>query len=1303
LNHLNFMSEREEQLLLCEWNDTRRQYQKDQCIHQLFEQKVDLTPESVALICSKESPDDTEVESLTYRELNNRANQLAHFLYNTGITTVPRVGLCVQRSLDMVVGLLGILKAGGTYVPIDPNYPLERLKFIAEDAGLEVVLTQAYFAQRIEGLFSACVSIVAFCEGSLVLREKIVIGKNIENQCQPGTISHLKAENIPVSLTGVTPSSLAYIIYTSGSTGMPKGVMVEHRGVVRLIDNSDYLPASKDSVVLQHISIAFDVAVHEILAPLANGGKLVVYYGKNHDVKRIAAAIRRYGVNTLSLSASLLPALVDEYRTQPLPLKYLAVGGDVVSAYYVEKLYQYADSLTIINAYGPTENTVSSSFYPIPRTVRAGDRLPIGKPIAQSKVYVLNDELLPQPMGVIGELYVGGDGVARGYLNNPALTQEKFIKNPFNHDDYQRLFKTGDLARWLADGNLEFIGRTDTQVKIRGYRVELGEIEKQLLQHPKVVNCAVLTFNDTLGEKYLVAYVVLDAVALSDETNKNFSHRLSAYLSRVLPDYMLPRAYIVLDKFPLTSNGKVDRSSLPEPSRDFYQSAEYRAPETRFELQLVDIWADLLGFQVCDISVTDHFFRLGGHSLLASRLVNAIYQQLDIELPLTTIFEKPTLFELANELAHHQIATEKLLLEPVDRAQVIPLSFAQQRLWFLANLEGSSAHYNIPLALRFCGKLQKSALIKSINAIVDRHEVLRTRVVDNAGIPCQEVEDGKAFSVAAQTLLKHEDLRQICEREFYQPFDMQTAPLLRAKLIKISSSDHVLVVTMHHSVSDGWSMAIFSQELVALYKFFSARESEGAADKFPLSPLTVQYADYAHWQRQWLSDTILKKQRQYWCEQLRDLPPSLAIPTDYPRPKEKTYNGAAERFLFPHQFLSQVKEIGQQYGATLYMTLLSAWAVVLARHSNQSDIVIGSPVANRNHPQTESLIGFFVNTLVMRIKLEDGRSFAELLSAVRQITLDAYTHQDIPFEYLVEALQPERNTGYSPLFQVMFALQNVPVREYRFADVSLSPVDFDYVVAKFDLTLYLEESGEGLTGVLEYNTDLFKRTTIQKLTDHYQRLLHHVVEHPDVKLSQIPFLSQHEILTQLSWSKKACWRDPLTQRRQPLARGEVYVLGENQEIVPAGVTGEMYYTLNTDVDSNDVDQRRFANPFADTATKSLYRSGLLARWLADGSLEYLGCSAYLQKCQNKAVEVLLRQQPDICDSYVTTQVQTQIKAQTKTKSQYQTVAYLVVNNSGERVDDLALLIKLQRLLRAQSRLYRLPSHAVCLEALPRDQ
>ncbi|WP_373528143.1 amino acid adenylation domain-containing protein [Nostoc sp.] len=1089
ISQLPLLKEQEQRKLLVEWNDTQVEYLCNQCIHQLFEEQVERTPDAIAVVF--------ENQQLTYDELNYRANQLAHYLKALGVKADVLVGLCVDRSLDMVVGLLGILKAGGAYVPLDPEYPPERLSFMLLDAQVSVLLTQQHLVKRLPEH-----------------QAKLVC---LDTEWQ--LISQSSQDNL---ITDIQATNLAYVIYTSGSTGTPKGVMIEHHSLVNFT-KAEVIEwgINQSDRILQFSSFSFDVFAKDIYPCLSIGGTLVLRTEQMlNSWFALIEEIECWQISVLNVPAAYWHELVTELartnKSLSRSLRLITIGGERLLPEKIKLWYEYVQknrdlyetSPQLINGYGPTETTIQASCCPLSAQMcdSALSSAPIGRPLPNTQIYILDSHLQPVPVGVPGELHIGGAGLARGYLNRRELTQEKFILNPFEEAGGSRLYKTGDLARYLPDGNIEYIGRIDNQVKIRGFRIELGEIETVLSQHENVQASCVVAREDSPSNKRLVAYVVLhqDCTPTINE--------LRHFLKAKLPEYMVPNAVVILESLPLTPNGKVDRRALPTPDLHSEQKDKFVAPRTPVEEMLAQIWAQVL--KVEQVGIYDNFFELGGHSLLATQLLSRIGNIFKVELPLRSLFAAATVAELTYLIGQLQQQKLKLTSQPIlprARDAELPLSYAQQRLWFLDQLNPNSGFYNMPLTLRLVGTLKVAALQQSLKEIIHRHEVLRTNfiTVDGKPYPIIQIQTNWTLSIIDwQHLPKTEQeiaTQQLAQKQAIQPFNLGSEPLVRATLVVLSQTEHALLVYVHHIVSDGWSMGVFIQELAALYNAYSQDQPSGASATrsllpqrdTPLAPLPIQYADFAIWQRQWLQGDVLQSQLSYWQQQLASSPALSSLPTDRPRGAVQTYHGAYQAFALSKELTVALKQLSQKESVTLFMTLLAAFQILLWRYSKQDDICIGTPIANRNRAEIEPLIGSFVNTLVLRTHLGGNPSFRQLLSRVREVALGAYAHQDLPFEMLVEALQPERNLSHNPIFQVWFNLLNLADTQPELVGLSVEPISMPEAASKFDLSWYVAEHEQGITLQVVYNYDLFTSERMVEMLQQYHHLLNQIIVNPD--------------------------------------------------------------------------------------------------------------------------------------------------------------------------------------------------------------
>ncbi|NCQ83109.1 MAG: amino acid adenylation domain-containing protein [Microcystis aeruginosa W13-18] len=1076
---LPLLTEVESQQLLKDWNATEKDYPFHQCVHHLFEEQAERTPNAVAVVF--------EGLELTYQQLNIQANQLAHYLQSLGVNSEVLVGIYLERSLLVIVGLLAVLKAGGAYLPLDPDYPQQRLTYMAEDAQISLLLTQ-------ESLLD---SLPVEDVGVIVLDK---LAEILTVQSPENPFSEVVSEN------------LLCLLYTSGSTGKPKGVMLTHAALVNHSWGiSEVFGLTESDRVLQFASFGFDVAAEEIFPTWLKGGTVVLRPGQMFPtLTDFADFIEQERLTVLNITPAYWHewalAVSQSLATVPSSLRVVAVGGDAVLPETVNIWRQMVGKrVQCINVYGPTEASVTAIVHDLLdyQSEKINSVL-IGRPIANTKAYILDQNLQPVPIGVKGELHLCGVRLARGYLNRPELTAEKFINNPFANAAFNRLYKTGDLARYLPDGNIECFGRIDNQVKIRGFRIELGEIEAVLNQNIDVQTSCVIIREDTPGDKYLVAYIVAhhERIPMISE--------LRQFLSSKLPLYMVPQAFVFLESLPLTTNRKVDRRALPAPDKIGNRRDQYVAPRNGIEEMLVQIWTEIL--KVEQVGIYDNFFEIGGHSLLATQLVSRIRSLFKIELPLRSLFGAATVAELAHLIGQLQQQNLTLTLPPIlprTKDTELPLSFAQQRLWFLDQLQPNSALYNIPMVLHFRGNLNQKALEQSLQEICDRHEVLRTNFVTIGGQPTQVIQTTReTISVVdLQDLPIHEQAektQQLKQKQATQPFDLAKESLIRITLVVLSETEHLLLVCMHHIISDGWSIEVLIHELTSLYNAYTQNQPAN------LAPLPIQYADFAVWQKQWLQGDVLQSQLNYWQNQLTAAPPLLSLPTDHPRPAVQSFVGTQQEFSLSPKLSQALTELSHQQGVTLFMTLLAAFDALLYRYTGSGDILVGTPIANRNRSEIEGLIGFFVNTLVMRTDLSDNPSFSQLLTRVREVTMDAYAHQDLPFEMLVEALQPERDLSHTPLFQVAFVLQNTPKSEIAMTGLTVTDLPPENTTAKFDLTLAMVNTDDGLKGVWEYNTDLFESSTIERLSGHFLNLLGGIVANPQARISQLTLLTESE-------------------------------------------------------------------------------------------------------------------------------------------------------------------------------------------------
>jgi amino acid adenylation domain-containing protein/FkbM family methyltransferase len=1079
LARLSLLIEGEREQQLQQWNDTATAYPDQSSLAELFEAQVALGPERVAVVYG--------AEEISYGELNQRANQLAHRLRSLGVGPEVLVGLLLERSVEMVVGLLGILKAGGAYLPLDPTYPLERLSFMLAEAQAPVLLTQEKLLDSVPAAYW---------------------GEVLKLDTEWASVANEPVGNPSLGLGG---EQLCYVAYTSGSTGQPKGVAVPQCAVVRLVFDTNYVQLGPSDRLAQVANISFDAATFEIWGALLHGAQLnIITKEMALSAPEFGAQLKAQEISVMFLTTALFNQIARLAPDAFVSLRYLLFGGEAVDPKWVREVLLKGAPQHLLHVYGPTENTTFSTWQEVRAVNDGAQTIPIGGPVSNTQMYVLDQQQQVMPIGVAGELYLGGAGLARGYLEDAALTAQRFVPHPYSNERGTRLYRTGDLVRYRFNGELEFLGRVDQQVKVRGFRIELGEIETVLDEHAGVAASVVVAREDVAGERRLVAYVV------ANEQQPAGVVELRAYLRERLPEYMMPQAFVMLEALPLTSNGKVDRRSLPAPEQQSRTEMEqtYVAPRTPVEEMLVEVWQEILS--VAQVGIHDDFFNMGGHSLLATQLMSRVREIFGVEVPLRQLFEAPTVAELAQHIeaalkSDTQLQVPPIL--PVSRETPLPLSFAQQRLWFIDQLEPGSSLYNVSAAMRLCGQLNVEALQLTLDEIVRRHESLRTTfTVNDANQPVQVINPVQPLALLQLDLESLEpdererEAARLIEAQAQQPYDLSVGPLLRAQLLRLGEEEHILAVTMHHIVTDGWSMGVLVKEVAALYAAFA----EGRPS--PLAELPIQYGDFAHWQREWLQGAVLEEQLRYWREQLGGAPGVLELVTDRKRAAVQSFRGASETFELGEELKSGLKELSRREGVTLFMTLLAAFKTLLYRYSGQVDIVLGTDVANRNRAETEPLFGFFVNQLVLRTNLSGNPSFRELLQRVRDVTLGAYAHQDMPFDKLVETLRPDRTISLTPLFQGKLVLQNAPMPPLELPGLTLQPVDNGnaFSTAKFDLLLTLVEMPDGLWGIMEYSTDLFEDTTIKRMLRDFEILLGDVVARPETPINILQIQTENE-------------------------------------------------------------------------------------------------------------------------------------------------------------------------------------------------
>ena len=1069
VGHLPLLNQQDRKQLLVEWNGTSENYGLSGVVDLIAEQP----PDAVAVVYQE--------QSLSYGELNRRANQLGHYLQRLGVGPEIRVALCAERGLEIVVGMIGILKAGGVYVPLDPRHPVDRLAYILEDTQAAVLLAQAHLADHLPSTWA-----------QLVLLDQ--------------HWSEIEREPVHVPTSGVEDQNLAYVLFTSGSTGRPKGVAVEHRALnnyVHAVTKALDLPKASYALVS---TMAADLGYTGVFGALTTGGTLhIIAEDRVLDAEAMSEYFEQHGIDCCKAVPSLWKALMASKRARGvIPLQRLVLGGEALSWQLMEQIQALESGCKIYNHYGPTESTIGVLTAAISDCDGRGvGTVPLGRPIANIQVFVLDREFEPVPPGVNGELHIGGVGLARGYLNNPQMTAEMFIPDAFGRNPGGRVYRTGDLVKWRADGQLEFVGRIDQQVKVRGYRIEPGEIEAVLQRHADVERTAVVVREDAPGEKYLVAYVVGRTPQINAVT-------LRAYLTEQLPEYMVPPVYVFIPELPLTRNGKLDRNALPKPEKQELSGSDEKSIELLSpEEEIVSgIWSDLLGVQ--RVGRHDNFFDLGGHSLLATQLISRVRNALDIELPLRTVFESPTVSGMIEHLKEHQKQAGTQLLAPTKRKRTgeTPLSYAQQRLWFLDQLSGNGTSYLMSVVMRLRGELNVAVLEQSIGEVVRRHEVLRTRLPAREGQPVQVVEEAGVWRLPLMDLSRLEqseaeaEAGRIVEQQQKQPFDLERGPLLRTLLVRLRQGEHLLVCHMHHLLADGWSFGILTEEVSRLY----AAYREGRPSD--LAELAIQYGDYVLWEREWLSGEVLESRLKYWRERLEGAQVHLQLPQQRLRPAVQSFRGMRQPVQLSAELAERVRGFSRREGTTLFMTMLGGFLALLYQYTGQEDLVVGSVIANRERAEVEKLIGFLANTLVLRVDVAGEPSFRQLLERVRETCLQAYAQQ-LPPEKL------ERGGDRQALYEVWFQLESRRRQTLNLPGLEWTRLGQEFtneqrVATRFELSLVLREGDDGITGEFEYDSDLFDQETITQMSLRFSALIEHMLATPEARIAEVGLANQQE-------------------------------------------------------------------------------------------------------------------------------------------------------------------------------------------------
>lgn len=1075
IDELSLITKQEETQIINDFNNEEISYPQDLTIVDLFNAQVKKTPNKKAVSFNG--------QSLTYQELDNRSNQLSHYLKEKGVKQETLVGICVERSFEMIVGILGIIKAGGTYVPIDPDYPEKRIKYILQDSDIDIVIT----TKKIAKLFNT---------SQLVLIDK-----------DWSTISTKPSISINIQLH---PNNLIYVIYTSGSTGNPKGVLIEHQNVVRLFKTDQPLFSFNENDVwtLFH-SFCFDFSVWEMYGALLFGGVLcIVPKEVTKDTIAYTQFISNNNVTVLNQTPSAFYSLQEYYVNQndTTSLRYVIFGGEALSPPLLKDWKKKYPNCHLINMYGITETCVHVTFKEITKKDIELNKSNIGRPIPTLQCYILDAKHQLSPIGISGEIYVKGAGLARGYLNRSDLTKSRFIKSSIKGVE-GRLYRTGDLAKWMPNGDMEYLGRIDDQVKVRGYRIELGEIEAVLGSSELVKQSVVVTKEDVSGNQRLIAYVVPE---------ENFEQAaLQSFLLAQLPKFMVPSLFIELKSLPLTINGKLDKKALPSPDITAMTQRTYVAPRNKTEKELVQIWKELL--RVESIGIEDDFFELGGNSLMVTRVVSAIRQNLNIELKALDIFINSNIKELMVVIKEKENDEVLSTVKLVEKPRYIPASFAQERFWFIDQLSGST-QYHLPYVKYFDDTLNVAALTKALKTLVDRHQTLRTVIKESKKLRYQEVIDSNSWEIE-QLVLNQEtskdEINAIISEYIHRPFSLDHDYMIRAKLVKIGTKGYVLTIIIHHIAADGWSMNIFFNEFVELYSAYST-------DRSPkLEQMTLQYTDYTIWEHQHSRKEQLDRQLDFWENRLAGLE-HLELPLDFPRPKIQSINGSDFDVVLDESLTKELKTLCKESGATLFMLMLASFKILLYKYTRQTDICVGSPIANRGQKEIENLIGPFVNSVALRSDLSNNPTFIDFLKSVKETTLEAHEYQDVPFEKIVERLVKDRDLTRSPIFQVMIEFQNTPT-EIALVDndgkllnqqIDKSTLDLEeagrYLHAKFELILHIKESDGRIILNFEYCTDLFERSTIKRWGNHYKNLLTDILKKTEAPIDTISILDNEE-------------------------------------------------------------------------------------------------------------------------------------------------------------------------------------------------
>lgn len=1076
-------------------NATKTDYPKDTTIQGLFEENAAMYPERVAVTWLNNAGQNVEV---TYEEINKKAITIAHLLQDKGIGEEDIVGLLISDPEYIISSLIGVLKSGGAYAALDESFPVKRKQFILEDIQAKVIITEKKYYEELKLLQKDKTNSL----------EVIFVDEMISFEDEKYTVPH---SFVSASEGG---RSLAYVSYTSGTTGKPKGVLIEHRSVIRLIKNTNYIQITPEDRLVKTAPLSFDAATFEVWGALLNGASLhIINKDAMLDASKFGEQLIQQKITICWLTSSLFNRLTEQNPEIFKGLKKLLVGGAALSPVHINKILEMYPELDIINGYGPTENTTFSTTFLVNKTFDKS--IPIGKPIANSQCYILNNQKQQVTPGVNGDLYVSGDGLARGYLNAPKLTAEKFIENPFRKGE--KLYATGDIAKWMPDGNIRFIGRNDDQVKIRGFRIELGEIQGKLIEILGENNVLVTAGREETGELYLCAYIA--------SVNEYQAATVKEQLQVHLPDYMIPAYVISLEAFPLNANGKIDTKALPNPKSYSYRSKEeLTTPRNSMEESLLEIWKEVL--ELPQIGVNENFFAIGGHSLKATQVVSKIKKQLNFSVSIREVFDAPTIAALAVFLGKKEKETF-IQIPKSEEKEFYPLSSAQKRLWVLDQFEEERLAYSMPGMFTVKG-LNKDIFENALQSLVQRHESLRTIFLEINSEPVQKVLSASDLDFR---LIYHElegvknqeaKIEALAKKDATKQFDLSKGPLFRVTLLHLEKGNHILIFNKHHIISDGWSMKVMVNEIFELYD----AELNNRVPR--LEPLRIQYKDYAVWNQKQLSGDSLENHKNYWAENMSKPLPVLAMPTDFIRPVYRTSNGGAEHQLLSKDFQKKIYDFSNAEGVSPFMTLLAITKVLLYRYTGQEDIIIGTPNAGREHEDLKNQIGLFVTTLPLRTKFKASEGFKKLLAKVRVATLDAYEHQVYPFDQIVKDLSLPRDMSRNPLYDVMVTFQNTGlenVLDRSDNELSVSSNDNIVTMSKVDLSFAFEETYNGLTMSLEYNTDLFSKSRITRMLVHFKKLANSILDEPTQPLTEFSYINQEEQSNLIKFGKSLHYQE----------------------------------------------------------------------------------------------------------------------------------------------------------------------------------